>query len=252
MSNLIGKAVSKLLVVIIAVALVLEFRTAILTDKDLSAAFGGLMGALPFAGMITGKVCQILKYQYSVPLITTSSVTKDLLKLAVMALIQGPVVGLLSAIFLKVPDGDWEDREKFMKGPSYTIKSTLLKIVTAPLLAVVSARLCQWIMTSLENALGYALSVAMGLVAVAGTTILSTIWLMAAGLSFGKALLWRLTVTLGGKMVFTFLINAMCLAIYVAILGGVSSHVLASVFSLVVILIIEELAMKLMRQAVVG
>ena len=51
MSNLIGKAVSKLLVVIIAVALVLEFRTAILTDKDLSAAFGGLMGALPFAGM---------------------------------------------------------------------------------------------------------------------------------------------------------------------------------------------------------
>ena len=63
MSNLIGKAVSKLLVVIIAVALVLEFRTAILTDKDLSAAFGGLMGALPFAGMITGKVCQILKYQ---------------------------------------------------------------------------------------------------------------------------------------------------------------------------------------------
>lgn len=249
MSELVGKTLAKLIAIVVIAGFVLGFREAVLTDKTLSAAFGGLMGAIPFAKLITDQVCRILKYGNSIPVISGTSVLADLLKLAVMALIQGPVIGFLTSIFLKVPSSGQED---YMKSAGYSAKSMIFKIVTAPFLAVAAAWISDWLLTWIQGSFGVAASAFLGIGTVSAAVLLSTLWLIRAGLSFGQALLWRLTITLGGKMTFTFLINAICLLIYVALLGGVEEAVWIAIISLILVLMVEELAMDLMKRAIVG
>ena len=52
---MIGKAVSKLIALTVVIAVIISFREAILTDRTVGAAFGGLMSAIPFAKVITDK-----------------------------------------------------------------------------------------------------------------------------------------------------------------------------------------------------
>ena len=103
MSKLMDKLLYKILAIIIIVLFVVAFRELIITDKDFSTAFGALMGVLPFAKIISDVVCKILRYQYSIPLITTSSLLTDFIKLAFMAFIQPLIVGLFTALFLRIP-----------------------------------------------------------------------------------------------------------------------------------------------------
>lgn len=246
---MIGKAVSKLIALAVIITAVLFFRETILTDKNAGTIFGALMSAIPFAKLITDKVCTVMKYQYSVPIVSCDSVIFDLLKLAVMALIQGPVTAGLMRIFLPLPNSG---QEEYMKSAGYSIKSVIFKLITTPLIAVLSAWLSNWIFQAVRDCVGNILPILLGTAAVTGIAVLSALWLVKAGLSFGQALLWRFGISMGGKMVFTFLSNTVCLVLYISLTGGMSTSFLVAVIALAGVIIVEDIAIGLMRRAIIG
>lgn len=251
-SKIVNNLVSKLFVLFVIVLFIVGFRNAILTDKDTGAAFGALMGTLPFAKTITDIVCKILGYQYEIPVITYSSVISDFLRLAVMALIQPLIVALLSVIFLRVPEGSIEKREAYMEGMGYKMKQMLLTIITAPLIAILAAHITSAVSDYFVENFGVVVSTLLGIGAVVAVSALSTIVLVATGTALGTALLWRLVVTLLGKMATTMGISALCLCIYVSLLGGMGSQVFVEVFALIAFLIIMDCAMKGVERAIVS
>ena len=102
MSRILNKTTSKLLAILVIVLFIIGFRETIITDKNVSAAFGGLMKTLPFCKEISDVICKVLKYQNEIPDLTPAKFIADFLKLAVMAAIQPFAVGLLTMLFLKV------------------------------------------------------------------------------------------------------------------------------------------------------
>lgn len=254
MSKLLDKLFAKIIALVVIVLFVVGFREMILTDKDTSTAFGALMGIMPFAKVIVDVVCKILKYQYSIPIISASSVLTDLLKLAVMACIQPLVVGLLTAIFLPVPSSlrDYADREAYMSSFSYRAREMLVTIVSAPLLALAAAWFTTWLFNYLSTTFGDIISTLLGVLSVVLLSAVSIIPLLIAGVSIGTAILWRVLVTLGSKMATTFMTNALCLAVYVAIIGGVEHQIAVSILTLVVWLIIMDFGVKCIQRAVVA
>lgn len=246
---MIGKAVSKLIALAVIITALLVFRETILMDKNAGTIFGALMSAIPFAKLITDKVCTIMKYQYSIPIVSCDSVIFDLLKLAVMALIQGPVTAGLMRIFMPLPNSD---QEQYMKSTGDSIRSVIFKLITTPLIAVLAAWLSNWIMQAVRDSVGDILPILLGTAAVAGIGVLSALWLVKAGLSFGQAFAWRFGVSLGGKMVFTFLSNTICLVLYISLTGGMSTSALMAVIALAGVVIVEDIALGLMKQAIVG
>lgn len=254
MSRLFDKLFSKLLAVIVIVLFIVGFREMILTDEDTYTAFAALMGMLPFAEVLSEVVCNILKYQYEIPIISTSSVIIDLLKLAVMACLQPLVVGILTAIFLPVPGSlrDYALREEYMSSFSYRAKELVITVISAPILALTAAWFTSWLFNYFTTTFGNVLSVVMGLLSVVLLSAASLIPLLIAGVTVGTAIAWRLLVTLGSKMVTTLVTNALCLAVYVALLGGIEGQVATTIVSLIVWLIIMDFGVNCLQKAVVG
>lgn len=252
MSTLFNKLISKLLAIMVIVLFVVGFREMILTDSNVSTAFGELMGVLPFAKLITDAICKVMKYQYTIPGISVSSVFTDFLRLAVMACIQPFLVGILSAIFLQIPNGDYYQREEYMDSLGYRSKEMLLTIISAPMIALaasyISAGICDFINTNFST-FGAVLSGIITSIIVVG---LSLIPLLAVGVSIGTAIAWRLLVTLSAKMVTTFMTNAICLWIYLSFMRGIQKQIVVSIFSLIIWLIIMDFGMQCLRRAVVS
>ena len=64
MSKLFDNMLAKFFAVIVIILFIVGFREMILTDRNVSNAFGELMGILPFAEPIVNAACTILGYQY--------------------------------------------------------------------------------------------------------------------------------------------------------------------------------------------
>ncbi len=254
MSKLVDKLIYKILAIIVVVMFVAAFRELIITDKDVSAAFGAWMGVLPFSKQISDMICKIMKYKDSIPLITTSSFITDLIRLAFMAFIQPMVVSILSTIFLRIPSSikDYAEREDYMSGLEYKVKELILTIVTAPALAILSAHFSTWLFTYFTNTFGNTVSVILGIVSTTFLGGVSLIPLLVKNVSFLTALLWRIVITFGYGMGTTYITNAMCLWVYIAIRNGVEGQITTSVISLVIWLIIMDFGLKCMQHAVVG
>lgn len=252
MSNLFNKMWSKLVAVIVIVLFVVAFREMILTDSDVSTAFGALMGTLPFAKQVTDIICKVMKYRYAIPPITSASIIADFLKLAVMASIQPLIVGLLSLIFLKVPSGTYYEREEYMDGLSYRLKEMIITIISAPLIALAAAYLTSYVSNYLTATFGAWLSSILGVVSVVVMSAISIIPLLIGGVTIGTAILWRVAVTLLGKMATTMGTNAICLWIYLSIVGGLHSQTLVAVISLIVWLIVMDFALQCLKRAIVS
>ena len=233
---------------------VYAFRELIVTDKDTSIAFGTLMGLLPFAKVISDVVCKILKYQYSIPLITTSSFLTDLIRLAFMAFIQPLVVGLFTAIFLRIPSSytDYHDREKYMETFGYRVKELMLTVLTAPILAIIASWFSTWLFSYFANTFGDVVSVILGILSVIILGTVSIIPLLIGGVAVGTAILWRIIVTLLSKMGTTFITNAMCLWVYIAILHGVEGEIATSIIALILWLFIMDFGMNCLKYAIVA
>ncbi|OUQ46895.1 hypothetical protein B5E64_02425 [Drancourtella sp. An12] len=254
MSKLIDKLLYKILAIIIIILFIVAFRELIVTDKDTSIAFGTLMGLLPFAKVISDVVCKILKYQYSIPLITTSSFLTDLIRLAFMAFIQPLVVGLFTAIFLRIPSSytDYHDREKYMETFGYRVKELMLTVLTAPILAIIASWFSTWLFSYFANTFGDVVSVILGILSVIILGTVSIIPLLIGGVAVGTAILWRIIVTLLSKMGTTFITNAMCLWVYIAILHGVEGEIATSIIALILWLFIMDFGMNCLKYAIVA
>jgi hypothetical protein len=251
MSAIFDKFITKLLAVIVVVLFVVGFRELILTDSNVSAAFGSLMGTLPFAKIIVDVICKIMKCQYQIPLVTTSKVISDLLRLAVMACLQ-PLVGWISLLFLRVPAGNYRDREEYMNSLGYRLKDLIFTVITAPLVGFAAAYLTSYICNFFTSNYGTVVSTVLGIGTLIGVSILSLVPLLLANVSTGTAIAWRVLVTLGSKMATTFLTNALCLWVYVACIYGGQGEIFVSVLSLIVWLILADLGVKCLQRAVVA
>ena len=254
MSKLVDKLIYKILAIIVIVMFIAAFRELIITDKDVSTAFGAWMGILPFSKKISDMICKIMGYKYSIPLITTSSFITDLIRLAFMSALQPLVIGILSAIFLTLPSSikDYADREDYMNSLTYKVKELILTIVTAPALAILSSHFSTWLFTYFTNTFGNTLAAILGIVS---TTVLggaSLVPLLLKNVSFLTALLWRIVITFGYGMGTTYITNAMCIWVYLAICNGMEGQVATSVVSLIIWLIIMDFGLKCMQYAVVG
>ena len=252
MSNVIEKLFFKCLTLIIILSVVLGFREMILTEDDISFAFGELMGMLPFAQVMTEIVCNILKCQYDLPIPTVHNTIRDLLSLAMMAYIQPIFVGALTAIFLPMPNRSYHANERYMNSFGYKIKEWLINILIVPLVALVCAYFSQWLLNYLTNIFGEIAGTIVGSIFTLVMSIFSVIPLLAAGVTFLTAILWRLLVTLGAKMVTTFVTNTICLAIYIAITGGIEYEIFMSIVSLIIWLIIMDFGMNCLQSSIVG
>lgn len=254
MSKLIDKLLYKILVIIIIVLFIVAFRELIITDRDVSTAFGALMGLLPFSKMISDVTCSILKYQYSIPLITTSSLLMDFIKLAFMAFIQPLVVGLLSALFLRIPSSytDYRGREIYMETFGYRAKELVLTVLTAPVLAIGASWFATWLLTYFTSTFGNVVSTILGVLSVMLLGAVSLRPLLTVGITLGTAILWRILVTFLSKMGTTFITNAMCLWVYIAILHGVEGEIATSIIALIVWLVIMDFGMKSLKYAIVS
>lgn len=252
MSSSVSKFITKLIALVVIVAFIASFRETILTDQQVSTAFGALLGTLPFAKVIVDAICKIMKYQYKGLVISVSGTISDFLRLAVMACIQPWVNRALAAIFLRVPEGSLDAREKYMKGFEYRMKEMVLKILTAPLLAVFAAYLTSMISNYFTQNYGTIASAILGIATVLGISALSIIPLCVGGLTLGTAITWRFGVTLLSKMLTTFITNALCLWIYTCFINGVSEQIMISVVTLIVWLIIADFLVQQLRILIVS
>lgn len=255
MSHLVNKLISKLMILFVVILFIAGFKQSILTDASVSAVFGRLMGSLPFAGLLADVICKIMKYNYEIPLITSSRVVSDFLKLAVMACIQPLITGFFSLLFLRLPpetDGDPDAQEKYMNSLPYKCKEALLTIISAPLIALAAAYLTTSISDYLNQSFGPIMSVVFGVLAVIGISAVSLIPLLVGGVTIGVAILWRLVVTLLSKMATTFMTNALCLWIYAAFLSAEGSQILISIFALAFWLIVADFAVRNIQRVIVS
>jgi len=253
MSKLFGSLASKLIGLLVIVMFVIGFKESILTDANISNAFGGLMEALPFSNIIVENICRIMKFNYELPSVTVASVGTDIMKLLIMACIQPLFVSLLSMMFLRMPSSLGIDAaESFMSRPGYRIKEMIITIVTAPLLAVIAAWLTTWVFDFFASTFNDVVAAILKFLSVILVGGISLTPLLITGTAVGTAVAWRLLVTVGAKVVGTFVTNAICLWIYIALIGGVSSQVFSSILSLVIWLFVMDFGIKCLQRAVVG
>lgn len=253
MSKSVDKLISKLFAVLIIVIFIAVFKDLIINDSGVSAAFGALMGVLPFAKQISDVICKLMKYQTSIPPFTPEKFIFDFLKLAIMASIQPLAVRWLSRLFLKVPKGSIEEQEEYMEGASFRIKELIIAVLTAPLIAFVAARITTSAMDYLNSNAGALVTSIIGVIATLAITFISVAPLVIlGGLTMGKALLWRVSITLVGKMLTTTGISALCIWLYLAITGGYHAQIFASIISLVVFMLIMEFALNCIKRTIAG
>lgn len=226
--NVVNKWISRIMVLIAAAAMLLTVRELVFTDSSVRAAFAGLMGTLPFAKLISDIICGIMKINYEVPLITYGSVIKDLIKLSIMALFQGPITAFLTAIFLPVPAGSIDAREGYMNSAGYQIKSTLMKILSAPLIAVFAAVVSNKFFLWLTDIFGEIGANIVGILSSIALGSISALILAACSVGIGTAFTVIFVTDILGKLATTVAITIGCMAIYIAWLGGVSSEILAA------------------------
>ena len=253
MSKSSGSFFSKLIGIIVVVVFIIIFRDLIITDKTVYTAFSGLLNALPFSKIIISNICRIMKYNYSLPESPTAGIGTDIMKLLIMACIQPLFVSVLSMIFLKIPSKLGSDEAiSFVKRPSYKIKEILITIITAPILALIAA----WVTTSVfdyfTNNFNAIIATVLKVLSAIIVGTLSLTPLLLAGTAVGIAVLWRLFVTIGAKVLETFVTNVLCLWIYLAIINGIPVQVYSSIMTLVIWLLVMDFFVKFLQRTIVG
>lgn len=252
------KIFSKIIVVIIIILFAVGFRELILTD-EIGSVFGELMGTLPFSKQIVDVICTVMKYQDEIPLITSSSIIADLIKLSFMTLFQPIFIGILTSIFLKLPSNDYTYNEKYMNSTKYRIKEISIRVLTTPVLAFIASKISDFVLNYLDQKIGYSFSIAAGIILILILGIFSTLYLAyrwkmwgASSFSWGRVFSWRLLITFAWKMFTTFLTNSICLWLYIEIISKSNSGITVSVFSLIAFIIIVDILSTCLQRIIVG
>lgn len=260
-----NKAIEKIFLLFIILAVFVGFRETILTDKAAGKAFGELLSTLPFFKKIAELVIKVMKFSYEAPDLTEHHFMGEALKLAVMAWLQPIVAGLATSIFLPIPDGPTsgiQSRrsyiaavEDYMNSPGYRIKEFLIKLLCIVPTALISG----WLLGKLQDFLLDTLG------EIGGNIILVLVFVLLAvlslnhlvnpgrgrrGLPMGRAAVWR------GFDLFSGILNVlatetMCAVIYVSAMDGAWETMGIGIFSLIVVLVLLDAAFQGIRHAIV-
>lgn len=255
MSGILNKVFDKIVIIIVAALFIVGFREMILTEDLVGETFAELIGLLPFAEDIAEPIMTWFKCTYDVPIVSDGNVVTAILRLIIMACIQPLPIGILTTCFLSIPAGLKRsyEMEAYMNSFGYRAKELLINIIACPLLALFAAWLSKIFMNYLSDALGTVGGILTGLGAVIAGLGLSTIPLVATGgMTLGLAILWRLLVTLLPKLLEVTVTNALCIALYVAVVGGVESQIILSSGALILWLIIWSVGFKLIMSCIAG
>lgn len=254
MSKIFDQFLSKLFAIFAILIFISAFRETILTDSSVSSAFGNLMGILPFAKIITDIVCNILGCQYKIPIYSTTSAITDLIRLAFMSCLEPLVIGILTVILLPIPqDKDYKKQEEYMETFAYKLKELVLRIFCSPALAVFSAQISKAMLDYLNDSFSNLISNLIGIIVTVILGGVSVVFLSyLAKITILKAIKWRLIITFAVRMLKTFIINTLCIAVYVSFLRGIKSEIATSLISLIVMLIIMDFVIKNIQQCVVS
>ncbi|MBQ4606205.1 MAG: hypothetical protein IJB15_05840 [Clostridia bacterium] len=259
MSKAFDTFIIKLIAVVVILSFVTYFGEAILTDSTTKDALFAMMEALPFAKLITRILCNTLKLQYNIPLMTASSVLFDICKLTIMACLQ-PIAGrLVTRFILGSPNTGGMSRtqsilamENYTSRFGYRLKSVLVTVLLTPLLAVLAANLTTALFNWATNTFGTGGSILVGLLSTQAALGLSAVLLVTFNITLGTALLWVFGVDLLGNLLSVIVTSTFCLYLYLSITTGNNTEILKSIIALVVWLIIMDFGMGLMRGAIVS
>lgn len=246
-----SKILTKLITVFIVFLFIVELKSMIINDSTISDAFKGLMSTLPFAEPFSEIVCNILGYKNGKPLLSESGFVADSAKLMVMSFIQPMLTAVCSLLFLRIPRGitGIYEREGYMNRFGYRLKEMLIRIITAPLCAIMAGKLITYIMDWAAVKFGTTGSVLTGLLTTLLAAGISAIPMIILGTAVSVALFWRLTVTMLGGMLTSLVSILFSIGIYYAFTNGLPSHIAGSLIGFVVALIILDIVITCFQRA---
>ena len=246
-----SKIWTKLISVFIVIFFIVGFRSMIISDTTVSAVFRGLMSSLPFAEPFSDIVCKVLGYQNGQPLVSAAGFVEDAAKLMVMSFIQPTFTVICSLLFLRIPKGitDIYDKESYMDKFGYRLKEMLIKIITAPICAIIAGKLMALISDWAVTKFGTIGSVLFGLLTTFLAAGIAALPMILLGTTVSVALLWRLVVTMLGGMLTSVVTTMFSIAIYYAFINGLPSHIAGYVAGLIVALILLDIIITCFQRA---
>lgn len=266
MSGTIGRMVSKIVIAFVLVSLFLYFISMMQSEEEnmLKDTVNSVLSEVPFAESTVEVICEFIKYPAgNIQIKSTRSLFEDIMRLLVMAVIQAPVIGLLTALLLPVPKvrprnqilalptKPYEEAETYMSRPGYKLKHLLLIVIATPILSLLASWIIGAMADWIEANFSGLWAVLMGGVSVTAVFGLSLLTLLVGNVSLKTAFLWRLLITVGGNMAKVYLIDGVCLGIYVTVVSDALGWLVPEILALFLVILIMEEAIRLMSAAVV-
>ena len=238
--NLFDKIFGKVMAVFVVIVVLVSVRSMILADSDMNLLVSNLLSMLPFSRFVYDTLQGFLKINIGLPINTVGGFFINLMRLAVLAVIQPAATRLLQTLLIPLPPlSNREAVEDYMSSIGYRLKSLLITILTAPVLSWVANKLIliayQWLVARM----GQVLTVILGYVSIIGITWFA---IMAATvtMTLGQAIAWKLG-NLGIKMFSAFFLNFLCMGICMGLLGDSSGMIISCVVGILVLFVAVDL-----------
>ena len=246
---MLNKFLNRLLIVFVIFLFIVAFQeVAPKYHEDIAK----LMGAFPFAQLITETTVRVMKFSSTPYVISYTTMLDDICRLLLMAMVRPIFAAFLSRLFVRIPLGltDWEYREAYMRmNLGFRIKDMLIRSIGSTLVSLVVVNALytayQTRLASFGRIGGSVINLATTLVLFLGAgTLLASLARSALGTAFA----WQ-SLSILKKVADAVITNALCLMLYCFVIEyGASSETLALLFSFVVWLIIQDIGIQSIKK----
>lgn len=222
----------------IVVTAITSYRSSLLSGGAAYDAFIAVFDCFPFAKEMAEIAANIGQYGITMHGLSPSNILNDIAKIFAMAIVCPILIGIATAIFLKVPDyKDWYDREQYMKGIGYRLKECLLNVIMMPVCAYATACLLDVLQAWIQSEMPLLSS---GTISIVITIVLFGVSILIAGvsnpISIGMIVKHRLVVDLLGGVLKIIGMNLLCFLIALAVLNDQNNVALGFVVTLIIYL----------------
>lgn len=253
MSKLLDKILGKVVTVSIVIMVIAVFRGEIINNDTVGEFFGSLMEQLPFAKIISDVICNIMGYKQNIPLFTPSWIVTDLIRLAFMAFLYQVLaipIELFTYLFIRMPS-DKREKEEYKNTAGYKVRRFLADIITVPVVAVLASIFSKFIFSCFVSWVGEIMARVLGVLLTSSFFMVSLVSILKSGHSFIFAIVWRIIDILVENMVKTMFVDICCIAIYVGIIHGADGLIASSIITLIVFLLVIDVAIGFLRESIV-